>query len=61
MVYAVVLTKNYSTFENCSFRALFGQNGPSRATVKIKFNFFLEITKEDQKLSNTFQNILSFE
>ena len=61
MVYAVVLTKNYSTFENCSFRALFGQNGPSRVTVKIKFNFFLEITKEDQKLSDTFQNILSFE
>ena len=53
--------KNSSFFENCSFRALFRQNGQSRAPVKIKFNFFLEITKEDQKLSDTFQNILSFE
>ena len=51
----VVLKKVAKTFTNCSFRTLFGQKTrPAEAMPKIKFNFFLEITKGDYKLSRTF-------
>ena len=48
----VVLKKNSKTFKNHSFRTL--KTGPAWAMPKIKYIFFLEVTKRDYLLSRTF-------